>query len=155
MKSIAPNTRDVTFAFVVPAIKRRAAIDGCHRDSGHQGRARTLSLLQERFWWPKIQVETMMAVKGCGQCKLFEGQDQPPELYTVEVTEPMDLVHIDFVSMETTISTKKKPIMQKVLVVIDHFTRYVQAYPVDNEQAETVAKMLYKKFFCTFSFPGD
>ena len=47
----------------------------------------------------------------------------------------------------------KKPIVQKVLVVIDHFTRYVQAYPVDNEQAETVANMLYNKYFCTFGFP--
>ena len=71
----------------------------------------------------------------------------------MEATEPMDLVHIDFVSMETTIPTKKKPIVQKVLVIIDHFTHYVQAYPVDNEQAETVAEMLYKKFFCTFGFP--
>ena len=153
MKSTAPNARDVTLAFVVPAIKRRAAIDRCHRDSGHQGRARTLSLLRKRFWWPRMQVETMMAVKGCGQYKLFEGRDQQPELYTVEATEPMDLVHIDFVSMETTIPTKKKPVVQKVLVIIDHFTRYVQAYPVDNEQAVTVAETLYKKFFCTFGFP--
>ena len=121
MKSIAPNARDVTFAFVVPAIKRRSAIDGCHRDSGHQGRAQTLSLLRERFWWPRMQVETMMAIKGCGRCKLFEGQDQQPELYTVEATEPMDLVHIDFVSMETTIATQKKPVVQKVLVVIRPF----------------------------------
>ena len=82
-----------------------------------------LSLLRERFWWPRMQVETMMAVKGCGRCKLFKGQDQQPELYTVEATEPMDLVHINFVSMETTIATQKKPVVQKVLVVIDHFTR--------------------------------
>ena len=31
--------------------------------------------------------------------------------------------------------------------------RYVQAYPVDNEQAETVADTLYNKYFCTFGFP--
>ena len=153
MKAAAHNARDVTLAFVVPAIKRRAAIDGCHRDSGHQGRAHTLSLLRERFWWPRMQVETTMAIKNCGQCRLFEGQDQQPELYTVEASEPLDLVHIDFVSMETTVPAMKKPIVQKVLVVIDHFTRYVQAYPVDNEQAETVADTLYNKYFCTFGFP--
>ena len=50
----------------------------------------------------------MLAVKGCGRCKLFEGRDQQPELYTVEATEPMDLIHMDFVNMETTIPTKKK-----------------------------------------------
>ena len=95
----------------------------------------------------------MIAVKNCGQCRLFEGQDQQLELYTVEASEPLDLVHIDFVSMETTVAAMKKPVVQKVLVVIDHFTRYVQAYPVDNEQAEIVADTLYNKYFCTFGFP--
>ena len=100
-----------------------------------------------------MQVETIMAVKNCGQCRLFEGQDQQPELYTVKASKPLDFIHIDFVSMETTIAAMKKPVVQKVLVVIDHFTRYVQAYPVDNEQAETVADTLYNKYFCTFGFP--
>ena len=100
-----------------------------------------------------MQVETMMAVKNCGWCRLFEGQDQQPELYNVEASEPLDLIHIDFDSIETTLATKKKPVVQKVSVVIDHFTRYIQAYPVDNEQAETVADALYNKYFCTFGFP--
>ena len=153
MKATAHNTRDVTLAFVVPAIKKWAAIDGCHHDSGHQGGAHTLSLLRERFWWPWMQVKTMMAVKNCGRCRLFEGQDQQLELYTVKASEPLDLVHIDFVSMETTVAAMKKPVVQKVLVVIDHFTRYVQAYPVNKEQAETVADTLYNKYICTFGFP--
>ena len=95
----------------------------------------------------------MMALKNCEWCRLFKGQDQQPELYTVEASEPLNLVHIDFVSMETTVAAMKKPVVQKVLAVIDHFTRYVQAYPVDNEQAETVADTLYNKYFCTFGFP--
>ena len=95
----------------------------------------------------------MMAIKNCGWCRLFVGQDQQLELYTVKASEPLDLVHINFVSMETTVATKKKLVVQKVLVVIDHFTRYIQAYPVDNEQTETVADMLYNKYFCTFGFP--
>ena len=37
MKAMAHNARDVTLAFVVLAIKKQAAIDGCHNDSGHQG----------------------------------------------------------------------------------------------------------------------
>ena len=58
-----------------------------------------------------MQVETIMAVKNCGRCSLFEGQGQQPELYTVEAPEPLDLVHIDFVSMETTVATKKNPVV--------------------------------------------
>ena len=109
MKATAHNARDVTLDFVVPAIKKRTAIDRCHHNSGHQGQAHTLSLLRERFWWPCMQVETMMAVKNSGWCRLFKGQDQQPELYTVKASEPLDLVHIDFVSMETTVAAMKKP----------------------------------------------
>ena len=97
-----------------------------------------------------MQVETMMAIKNCGWCRLFEGQDQQPELYTVKASEPLDLVHIDFISMETSVPAMKKPVVQKVLVVIDHFMRYVQAYPVDNEQAETVADHVIQQIFLHF-----
>ena len=41
--------------------------------------------------------------------------------------EPMELVHIDYVSMEVTIATQEKPVVKNVLVVVDHFTWYVQA----------------------------
>ena len=41
--------------FVVPKTHRMAALNGCHRDAGHQGQDCTLSLLQEHFGgqeWP-------------------------------------------------------------------------------------------------------
>ena len=43
-------------------------------------------------------------------------------------TQPMELVHIDYVGMEVTVAAKEKPVVKNVLVVVDHFTRYVQAY---------------------------
>ena len=41
-------------AFVVPSAHRRAALNGMHRDAGHQGQQRMLALAQEHFWWPKM-----------------------------------------------------------------------------------------------------
>ena len=43
------NSMEMISVFVVPARKRQAAIDGCHRSAGHQGHDRTLSLMKERF----------------------------------------------------------------------------------------------------------
>ena len=37
--------------FVVPMAHRVVAMNGCHRDVGHQGQWQTLSLLQDQFWW--------------------------------------------------------------------------------------------------------
>ena len=67
LKVTPPNTQEEAYAFVVPSIKRRAALDGCHRFMGHQGRDRTLSLLKERFWWPGMVKECTLALRAC-QC---------------------------------------------------------------------------------------
>ena len=41
-------------AFVVPSAHRRMALNGVHRDAGHQGQHRMLVLAEEQFWWPKM-----------------------------------------------------------------------------------------------------
>ena len=41
------NSQDMAPVFVVPTADQQAAIDGCHRSAGHQGRDRTLSLMKE------------------------------------------------------------------------------------------------------------
>ena len=41
------NSQDTVPVFVVPAVDRQAAIDGCHRSAGHQGCDCTLSLMKE------------------------------------------------------------------------------------------------------------
>ena len=68
-------------------------------------------------------------------------------------TEPLDLVHIDYVSMEVMVGMKEKPVVKNVLVIEDHFTRYTQAYVTNNHTACTTARVLYNEFFSVFGFP--
>ena len=65
----------------------------------------------------------------------------------------MDLVHIDYVKMEVTVGLKEKPEVKDVLVVEDHFTRYLQAYVMKNHTARTTARVLYNEYFSVFGFP--
>ena len=82
----------------------------------------------------------IMMLKGCVRCRLFEAKDPRPPLVNISsTTQPMDLVHVDLVGMETTVSTCKKPVTQKALVVVDHFSRYVQAYKIENKTALATA----------------
>ena len=67
-------------------------------------------------------------------------------------TEPMELVHIDYVGMEVTIAAKEKPVVKNMLVVVDHFTRYVQAFVTHNQTAYTMARKLYNEYFSVFGF---
>ena len=68
-------------------------------------------------------------------------------------TEPMELVHVDYVGMEVTVSTQEKPMVKNVLVVVDHFTQYVKAYVTRNQTARATAWVLYNEYFSVFGFP--
>ena len=68
-------------------------------------------------------------------------------------TELMELVHIDYIGMEVMVATDKKPIVKNVLVVVDNFTHYVQAFMTRNHMARTMARVLYNNYFSVFGFP--
>ena len=146
------SNKDV-LVFVVPGLKRQAVIDGCHHYLGYQGRDRLLSLLRERFWWPGIAQRMMLSICNCEKCRIFEAKPQIPPMEPILCTEPLDLVHIDYVSMEVTVGIKEKPVVKNVLVVEDHFTRYTQVYVTNNHTAHTTVWVLYNEFFSVFGFP--
>ena len=43
--------------------------------------------------------------------------------------------------------------VQNVLVVVDHFTHYVQAFVMKNHTVRTTARLLYNNYFSVFGFP--
>ena len=55
--------------------------------------------------------------------------------------------------MEVTVAAKEKTVVKNVLVIVDHFTRYVQAYVTKNHTARTTARILYNNYFSVFGFP--
>ena len=153
LKVMPKRSNEDVLVFVVPGLKRQAAIDGCHCYLGHQGRDRMLSLLRERFWWPDMAQRMMLSVRNCEKCCIFEAKPQIPPMEPILCTEPLDLVHIDYVSMEVTMGIKEKPVVKNVLVVEDHFTHYTQAYVTNNHTVRTMARVLYNEFFSMFGFP--
>ena len=153
LKVTPKRSNEDILVFVVLGLKRQVAIDGCHRYLGHQGRDRMLSLLKERFWWPGMAQRMMMSVCNCPKCHIFEAKPQIPPMEPILCTELLDLVHIDYVSMEVTVVMKEKPVIKNILVIEDHFTHYTQAYVTNNHTACTTARVLYNEFFSVFGFP--
>ena len=147
------NSMETISVFIVLAQKYQAAIDGCHQSASHQGQDWTLSLMKERFWWPGMARALVMAVCNCGHCKQFEAKPQLPGMQPIVCTKPMELVHVDYVGMEVTIGTQEKLVVKNMLVVVDHFTQYVQAYVTQNQTARTNARVLYNEYFSIFGFP--
>ena len=49
---------------------------------------------------------------------------------------------------------KSKGGHKNILVIIDHFTRYAQAFPTRNQLAKTTAKVLFENFIVHYGFPA-
>ena len=86
-------------------------------------------------------------ILNCSKCKVFVRKDPKPPLCNITVLEPMDLVHVNLLGMETTMNTKICPTVVKILVITDHFSCHMQAYKVDDKRAVTIAKCLYDNYF--------
>ena len=109
--------------------------------------------MKERFWWPGMANALFLVIQNCGRCKQFEAKCQIPEMEPILCTQPMELVHVDYVGMEVTVAAQEKLVVKNVLVIVDHFTRYVQAFVTNNHTAHTMALVLYNNFFSVFGFP--
>ena len=67
---------------------------------------------------------------------------------------PGELLHVDFTSIEETVPLKEEPIIHNVLVLQDHFSKYVVAYVVKDQTACTATKTLRNGYFGLFGTPA-
>ena len=66
----------------------------------------------------------------------------------IYVTQPLELVHVDYLSLEPS-----KGNLENVLVITDHFTRCALAYPSKTQTAQATARILWDNFICHYGFP--
>ena len=109
---------------------------------------RTLILLRERFYWPGMQEEATQHVLKCSRCLRRKTPPQVAPLQPILVTQPLELVHMDYLSLEPS-----KGNIENVLVITDHFTRYALAYPSKTQTAQATARILWDNFICHYGFP--
>ena len=141
-------------AFVVPVGQCRTALNGVHHDAGHQGQQRTMALAQERFWWPMMAEDCHALVRGCPHCQAFEGEVPKALLCPIRAYAPLELVHLDYTSIESTMELNKPPVVRNILMSTDHFTRYALAVVMKDQTTKTVAKVFYKHFIVVFGAPA-
>ena len=60
---------------------------------------------------------------------------------------PGELLHVDFTSIEETVPLKEDPVICNVLVLQDHFSKYVVAYVVKDQTARTATETLRNGYF--------
>ena len=141
-------------AFIIPMGQCCLVLNGVHRDAGHQGQQQTLTLTQERFWWPMMAEDCQAIVRGCLCCQAFEGEVPRALLCPIQAYAPLELVHLDYTSIESTMELNKPPMVKNVLVMTNHFTRYALAVVTKDQTAKMVAKVFYEHFIAVFGAPA-
>ena len=148
------QANEVVFQFVVPQRHRGTALDGCHREAAHQGQHRSATLMQECFWWPGMTQDLRNRIRKCSRCRKYEAAPPVAPMKPLACSGPGELLHVDFTSIEEMVPLKEDPIIHNVLVLQDHFSKYVVAYVVKDQTARTAAKTLRIWYFELFSAPA-
>ena len=128
---------------MVPKMHWTVTLNGCQRDAGHQGHDHTLSLLQEHFWCPGMAKQMRQVIKACRHCLQYEGGSPKAPLCPIVATAALDLLRVDFTSIETIMELNQSPRVANVFVFQDHFTKHVLEYVTPNQTAKTVTKFIY------------
>ena len=93
-------------------------------------------------------------IKKCGHCRKYEAAPPVAPMKPLTCSGPGELLHVDFTSIKETVPLKEEPVMQNVLVLQDHFSKYVVAYGVKDQTARTAPKTLINGYFGLFSAPA-
>ena len=148
-KNILDNSakRKPRLQLILPTHLIKKVLNSCHDQVGHQGIARTLSLLRERFYWPGMHKQATLYVNECQNCLKRKAIPDVAPLQPIIANQPMELVHMDFLSIEPS-----KGNIENVLVITDHFTRYAQAYDSKTQTAQVTDKLLWENFISIMAF---
>ena len=145
---------EMVFQFVVLQRHWGATLDGCHREAAHQGQCRSIALMQERLWWPGMTRDLRNCIKKCSHCRKYEAAPPVAPIKPLTCSGPGELLHVDFTSIEETVPLRKDPVIRNVLVLQDHFSKYVVAYVVKDQTACTAAETLRIGYFGLFGAPA-
>ena len=134
----------------IPSQVRRVLFKKVHELS-HPGIRATLKLVTDRYFWPAMNTDVREWTRACHQCQLnkINRHTKTPIGKFVPPNKRFQHVHIDIVGPLPLCREQKY-----VLTMIDRFSRWVQAVPMPNMEAETVAMAFMSGWVASFGCPA-
>ena len=120
--------------------------------SGHLGAEKTIERIRERFYWPNWEAQTKEFVLSCQICQQTKHlrYNNAAQLRPILTNKPLQIVTMDIAGPLPRSSKQNS----YVLVMCDHFTKWVQIYPMRKIQAKDVAKRVLS-FVCQLGLPEE
>jgi len=138
---------------VVPQSLRRQLFTHTHAGPlvAHLGFQRIVAQLRRLYYWPGMRKDIDAWCKQCEGCAISRRPPSRPHghLRKVSAGAPMDLVAIDILSG----LPAKADGYQYLLVATDYFTKWLEAIPSCDAEAQTCMRALYRALFSRFGLP--
>ncbi len=145
--------RDPVTQLVIPESHVPVVLSLLHDTAlaGHKGKERTLSAARMSYYCPTMRVDIDEYIDKCVQCTQHKGSVPKPApiLEYPPPERPRDVVAMDVLQL----SVRSRQDSKYVLVMVDHFSRYVVLAPLQDKSTKVVAHMLVAHLFCPNSAP--
>ena len=119
--------------------------------SAHLGIKKTKDRILQRFYWYALKEDVTVYVRQCDVCAIDKKPCKTPKapMGSLSAGAPWDHVAVDYIG--------PLPLTPRgnryILVVTDHFTKYVEILPVPDQTAEVCASRLANDFISRWGCP--
>lgn len=150
---IAPG-QPVVYQVLIPTALVTETMNILHGTpcSGHYSADRTFKKALTMCYWPSMRVDIDDFCDRCHTCEAYRKpvpQHRAP-LQSIQAERPFQFVCTDITELPLTSQGHKY-----VLVVQDHFTKYVNAFPMSDQKATTVAQLLCERYIPEHGVPEE
>ncbi len=140
---------------VLPSILHKDILRATHNSitSAHLGTKKTLGKIRLNFYWYNMNQAVKLWIR---QCLFCGGRKRPVKkpkapLQEYSVGYPLDRVVTDITGPFPVSDSGNK----YILVVMDSFTKFVEAYAIPDQRAETVANKIVFEFLLRYGLALD
>ena len=135
---------DYYMQLVVPQSLRSKLVKDYHANLGHASAKSVSESLKSRYWWPAMSRDIDLVVSECDTCQRYKATRPTCGGIKMQLTEeagrPWETIWMDFIGPYGRNSTKKANTC--ALVIVDDFSRWIEATPCTNSDSKTVAETL-------------
>lgn len=136
---------------MLPQSYREAEMEKAHVAIGHMAANKTMRRLAEKHVWPGMRVDVRHFVAGCPTCKIHQRTIvRAPAGDMPQPHAPQEILGLDFIGpYKPPTSTGQ----QYVLVIVDHFSGWVEAYATTGQSALEIISVFTDNYLTRYSTP--